>query len=439
MTVMDKFQQTLEKTLIPFSNKLGQNKIMQSISAGMIMTLPVTIGASVFSILANFPIKAVSEWFQKVGISQSMTAIVNGSTNILAVFIAFSIAYSYAKRSNANPNIAGLLSLASFFMLAPQSVQNSEEAINAFAMNYLGSEGIIVAILIAIIVSVVYVKLSNIDRLKIKLPESVPSMVSSSLEPLWIGIILFFGVFVVRAVVDYTSYGTIFEFINKMVAAPLMNIGGSVPVILLVFVLSNVLFLFGIHPAAIQAAIMPIIISMMVSNAPAFQAGERIPNLENLAVFGFVNNDAAGATLSLLIVGLLFGKSKRYKEFFKITLIPNIFNVNEPVIFGMPIVFNPIMFIPFSLSSLVTGGIAWLAVKIGFITNYNPMIGLGMPWTLPKVISSAFTVGWQGPIIWIINFILMALIYLPFFKVLDLQALKEEESVQNEFNETVTQ
>lgn len=426
MKFLDKFQAILEKTLVPFSNKLGQNKVMQSISAGMIMTLPVTIGASFFAILANFPLKSVNSWFQSIGITDSMTAIVNGSTSILAVFIAFSIAYAYAQRSDANPTVSGFLSLASFFMLAPQTVGEGEAVVNAFSMTFLGSEGIIVAMIVAIFVAMSYVKLSKIERLKIKLPDSVPSMVSSSLEPLFIGILLFTGVFVIRAVFDFTSYGTIFEFINQIVAKPLMNIGGSVPAILFVFVLSNILFLFGIHPAAVQAAIMPIIISMMVGNAAAFQAGEQIPDLANLAVFGFVNNDAAGGTLSLVFVALLFGKSKRYRDFFKIGLVPNLFNINEPIIFGMPIVLNPIMFLPFALSSFVSGGVAFLAVKIGFITNYNPMIGLGMPWTLPKVVQSFFTVGWQGPIVWVVNFILLCALYYPFFKVLDNQALKEE-------------
>lgn len=428
MNFLDRFQQLLEKTLVPFSNKLGQNKVMQSISEGMILTLPVTIGASVFSILANFPIAAINAWFKDTGITDSMNAIVNGSTNILAIFIAFAIAYSYGKKSQANGIVAGMLSLASFFMLAPQTVGSGEETTTAFSMTYLGSEGIIVAILVSIFVAIAYVKLSKVKQLVIKLPESVPAMVTQALEPLLIGIVIFTVVFGLRLLFDFTSYGTIFDFINQMVSKPLMNIGGSVPAILLVFVLSNILFLFGIHPAAVQAAIMPILISMMVGNAPAFQAGEQIPNLENLAVFAFVNNDAAGGTLSLLIMGLVVGKSQRYKEFFKISLIPNLFNINEPVIFGMPIVLNPIMFIPFMLSSFVSGGVAFLAVKIGFITNYNPMLGLGMPWTMPKVISSFLTVGWQGPVIWVINFILLALLYYPFFKVLDNQALQEEKA-----------
>lgn len=424
---MKNFQKWLEKYLVPFSNKLGQNKVLQSISSGMVMTLPVTIGASVFSIFASFPIKPVADWFNQVGITPSMTAIVNGTMNILAVFIAFTIAYNYAQKCQANGVVAGLFSLASFFILMPQSIPG-KKPVNAFQINYLGSEGIIVAILLSILIGVFYVKLSRNKKLIIKLPDSVPSMVSSSIEPLIVGIIIFTVVFVVRAIFDYSQFGNVFDFINKLITTPLMNVGGSPITLILIMVLSNVLFTFGIHPAAIQSVIIPIVISMMVSSTPAYQAGKTIPFLSNLVVFAFSNNDAAGATLSLVLIALIFGKSKRYKEFFKVSALPNIFNINEPIIFGMPIVLNPLMFIPFILSSFVSSGVALLAVKIGFITNYNPSLGMGMPWTMPKLIADAMIMGWQGAVVWLINFALMFVIYLPFFRVADKQALEEENS-----------
>ncbi|WEV44310.1 PTS transporter subunit EIIC [Lactobacillus sp. ESL0684] len=424
---MKNFQAWLEKTLVPFSNKLGQNKVLQSISSGMVMTLPVTIGASVFSIFASFPIKGVADWFASIGITPSMTAIVNGTMNILAVFIAFTIAYNYAQKSKANGVVAGLFSLASFFILTPQVIPG-KKPVNAFQISYLGSEGIIVAIILSILIGIFYVKLSKNKKLTIKLPDSVPSMVSSSIEPLIIGIIIFITVFVVRAIFDYSPFGNVFDFVNKLITTPLLHVGGSPITLILVFALSNLLFTFGIHPAAIQSVIIPLVISMMVSSTPAFQAGKTIPYLNNLVVFAFANNDAAGATLSLVLVALIFAKSKRYKEFFKISSLPNLFNINEPIIFGMPVVLNPIMFIPFILSTFVSSGVALLAVKIGFITNYNPSLGMGMPWTMPKVISDGMVMGWQGVAVWVVNFLLMMLIYLPFFKVADKQALEEENS-----------
>lgn len=425
---MKNFQKWLEKFLVPISTKLGQNKILQSISSGMVMTLPVTIGASVFSIFASFPIKGVADWFNQIGITSSMMAIVNGSMNILALFIAFTIAYSYTQKSDGNGVIAGLFSLSSFFILAPQSVGTGKKVVNAFQMNYLGSEGIIVAIILSVLIGMYYTRLSKNKKLVIKLPDSVPSMVSSSIEPLLIGIIIYITVFIVRAVFDFTPFGNVFDFVNQIITTPLLHIGGSPLTLILLFVLSNILFTFGIHPAAIQSVIMPLVISMMVSSAPAFQEGKTIPYLENLVVFAFANNDAAGATLSLIVVGLILGKSKRYREFFKISSVPNLFNINEPVVFGLPIVLNPILFIPFALSTFISGGMALLAVKIGFITSYNPSLGMGMPWTMPKVISNVMVMGWQGGVIWVINFILMCLLYVPFFKIIDQQALREERA-----------
>jgi len=356
-----------------------------------------------------------------------MNAIVNGSMNILAIFIAFSIAYNYAKKSQANGIVAGLFSLSSFFVLAPQSITSGKKTITAFQMDYLGSKGIIVAILLSIIIAIIYVRLSKIKKLVIKLPDSVPSMVSSSIEPLIIGIILFTAVFVIRVIFSYTSFGNVFDFINQIITAPLVHVGGSPWAIILIIALSNVLFFFGIHPAAIQSVIMPIIISMMVSSAPAFQNGKPIPYLKNLVAFSFSNNDAAGATLSLILAGLIVSKSKRYREILKVSSIPALFNINEPIVFGLPIVLNPLMLIPFILSSLISGSISIIAVNLGFINTYNPMLALGVPWTMPKFISNFLIMGWQGTTIWIINFVIMLLIYLPFFKVLDLQALKDEQ------------
>lgn len=422
---MKNFQKWLEKYLVPFSNKLGQNKVLQSISSGMVMTLPVTIGASVFSIFASFPIKPVADWFAKVGITPSMSAIVNGTMNILAVFISFTIAYNYAKSCKQNGIVAGLFGLASFFVLMPQTVPG-KKPVNAFQMTYLGSEGIIVAIILSILIGVFYVKLSKNKRLTIKLPDSVPSMVSSSIEPLIIGIIIFIAVFIVRAIFDFSPFNNVFDFINKLITTPLMHVGGSPLTLILVFALSNILFTFGIHPAAIQSVIIPLVISMMVGSTPAFQAGKTIPYLSNLVVFAFANNDAAGATLGLVLMGLILSKSKRYKEFFKVSALPNLFNINEPIIFGMPIVLNPLMFVPFVLSTFVSGGIGLLAVKIGFITNYNPSLGMGMPWTMPKIVADTMIMGWQGAVVWLINFLLMFLIYLPFFRVADKQAFEEE-------------
>ncbi|GEN49084.1 PTS sugar transporter subunit IIC [Ligilactobacillus pobuzihii] len=431
MSVGQKIQSGLEKTLAPTAAKLGKSKILRSLSNGVIMTLPLTLGASIFMVIANFPIPAFTEWLNKIGVADQLNAIAGGTLNILALFISFTVAYCYTKELGAKPEVGGLLSLASFLILAPQMVGSGKASLAGFANSYLGSQGIFVAIIVALLVGCSYSKLSHFEKLTIKLPDSVPPMIADSFSPLIIGIIIFAGDFVVRLVFSFTSWGNVFDFINKIVAAPLMSVGGSVPAFIFVYMLANLFFWFGLHPAPIQSVMQTIATSMMLATITQSQAHEPLKYLSNLAVFDFVNNDGTGSTLSLLVAALIFGKSKRYRSLAKIAIGPNIFGINEPVIFGMPIMFNAIMVIPFVCSTLISAFIAWIAVKIHFITTINATVMMSMPWTLPKFITSFFTYGWQGVVLRIIVFITLICLYLPFFRILDQQEMKKELEADN--------
>lgn len=424
----DAVQAKMEKFFVPMMNKLGNNKVLQSISNGVMMTLPLTLGASVFTILGNFPVPVVSEYLIKIGVAEHLNAISGATIGILALFISFTVAYNFTKLSGADGVRGGLFSLASFLILMPQTVGKASNPIGAFATSYLGSSGLFVAFIVALSVAKIYVVLVNNKKVVIKLPESVPPMVAQNFEPLLVGLIIFIIIFVVRLVIGYTSYGNLFDLINKIIAAPLMSVGGSIPAIMLVYVLANVLFFFGIHPSPLQAILSPIILGMQMEAVKNLQNHESISYLTNLVTFDFINNDGTGSTLSLLVAILIFGRSKRYRTLAKLSAAPNIFGINEPVIFGLPIMFNPILFIPFVLSSVVSGTIGFLAVKVGFITTYNASVALGMPWTLPKILTSYFIYGWQGLVTRIIILIVIVFLYYSFFKVLDNQELREEAS-----------
>lgn len=170
---------------------------------------------------------------------------------------------------------------------------------------------------------------------------------------------------------------------------------------------------------------------MMLATIAQTQAHESLKYLSNLVVFDFVNNDGTGSTLSLLVAALIFGKSTRYRSLAKIAVGPNVFGINEPVIFGLPIMFNAIMVIPFVCSTLISASIAWLAVKIHFITTINASILMSMPWTLPKFVTSFFAYGWQGVVLRIIIFVVLIILYLPFFRILDQQEMKKELEAEN--------
>ncbi|WP_203634067.1 PTS sugar transporter subunit IIC [Lacticaseibacillus suibinensis] len=426
MAKESRFQASLEKLLVPISTKIGSNKILKSLSEGMIMTLPLTLGASLFMVLGNFPVPAVSNWLNAIGIGAQLNAIAGGTLSILALYISFTVAYSYAKQLKAEATTAGILSLASFLVIMPQTVGEGKNIVGAFAGTYLGSQGIFVAILVGLVVSGVYARLSRVPWLTIKLPDSVPPMIANSFAPLLVSLIIFLGDFLVRLGFSYTQWANIFDFINKIIAAPLVSVGGSVPAFILVYMLANLFFWFGLHPAPIQSIMQTIATSMMLVAVTNNADGTPVKYLTNLVVFDFVNNDGTGSTLSLLIAIFIFGRAKRYRSLAKLAIIPNIFGINEPVVFGLPIMFNALMIIPFVFSTLVSAGIAWIAVKVGFIATYHASVAMSMPWTLPKFITSFFIYGWQGVVLRLFIMAVLVVLYLPFLKMLDKKELDEE-------------
>ncbi len=427
MSLGQKIQTGLEKTLVPIASKLGQNKMLQALSGGMILTLPLTLGASMFMIIGNFPIPAFTIWLNKIGVGAQLNAIAGGTISILALYISFTVAYRYTSLLGGKSEIGGLLSLASFLIIMPQNIGSGKNTISGFAGIYLGSQGIFVAIIIALMVAYLYVKLSHVKQLNLKLPDSVPPMISDSFSPLFVGLIIFAIDFVIRLFFSYTHWENIFDFVNDIIAAPLLGIGGSVPALILVYMLASLFFFFGLHPAPIQSIMQTFATTMMMAAIANNQAHQTIKYLPNLVVFDFVNNDATGSTLSLLIAILIFSKTKRYRSFSKVALVPNLFGINEPVVFGLPIMFNAILVIPFVFSTLVSAGLAYIAVKIGFIATYNAKVALSIPWTLPKFITSYFIYGWQGVVLRLLIIIVLVFLYLPFFEILDKNELKLEK------------
>ncbi|WP_265455746.1 PTS sugar transporter subunit IIC [Enterococcus sp. HY326] len=430
----EKFQDLIDQKVLPIASKFGANKIIQAISGGLMYTLPLTLGASIFSILGNFPIASVNAWFNEVGLTEHFNSLQGGTLNIIGLLIAFSIPYSYTKllnKANTNPLMAAFISIASYITLMPQTV--GEEQIAALSYDYLGSSGMFVAIVLGLIIAKMYVSLSQNKKLLIRMPEGVPPMVNQSFEPLVVAIIILISVVVLRIGLSYTPMENIFNLIQTFIGNPITKIGSSVPAIILIGMIANGLFFFGIHPNAINSALVPLLMNMALMNVAAFQAGEVLPYKDIMIVNSFLNNDAVGSTLSLLMAILLFCKSKRYRSFAKISAVPNLFNINEPVIFGMPIMLNPVLFIPFFLSTFITGIIGYLGSISGFISYYDPTLALGMAsiWTVPKLISSFFIMGWQGLVLRIVSMAVMVVVYLPFIKTLDRQELIKEQGMEN--------
>lgn len=421
---MNKINAFIEEKMVPKMGKISENVVLKSITAGMMATMPLSLGTSVIAIISNFPIKSWTEWLSVTGLAVHASAIISATTTIIALYLAFIIGYYHAKERNSDAMTAGVLSLAAFLILMPQSIIASDGTIiDGYARTYLGASGVFVSILSGILVSGLYVFLKNKD-LSLKLPESVPTMVNQSLSPTFIAMLIFVVIFAVRVLFGYTPYGNAFDAIGQVVGAPIMKFGATPAALITLYAIANLLWTFGIHPSAITSFYTPVLLTVITSNIEAFQSNQALPYLSMIVIYQFIMLGGTGSTLGLTINMVLFGKSERYKALGKLTIIPNLFNINEPVIFGTPIVYNPMFMLPMTLVAIVNGLVALSLTNLGWFATYNPTIRV--PWTMPGPIIHFLQSGWLPALAAIMVIAIDALIYLPFFKIADKMAVQEE-------------
>lgn len=421
---MANVKQFIEQKVVPVTGKMSSNKVIMALTAAMMATMPLSLGTSIVAIVANFPIPAWTSFLAAHGISAHATAVIGGTTQIMGLFLAFLVAYNYTKLRGYNAITGGVLSLGAFIILMPQTFEIAEgRSINVLQQTYLGSSGIFVAMITSILISALYCYLEK-KGFVIKFPDSVPEMISKSLSPTFIAMITFIIVFAVRIAFGLTPYGNAFDCINKIVAVPIMNIGSSTISLIVIYAIGNLFWCFGIHPSSVLSFYVPVLITAITGNVEAFQTGSPLPYLTFVVAYTYIMIGGTGSTLGLAMNMFFLSKSKRFKTLGRLAIIPNIFNINEPLIFGTPIVFNPVFMIPMVLTPFVNGGIAVLMVKLGAYGAYNPNIK--MPWTMPNPVTHLLQSGAFAALGVCIAILATAVVYYPFFKFADKQALKEE-------------
>ena len=305
-------------------------------------------------------------------------------------------------------------------------VVNVEGRSTTYLINtaYLGSKGIFVAILLGMIVSNIYVFLMK--KMSIKLPDSVPTMVTDSLSPTFVAIIIFTSAFLIKWALSLTAFNNLFDLINQLLATPIMNVGSSPWAIIIAYTFSNLLWFFGVHPSAVMNVFSPAISFCLLGNLEAYMAGTPVAELPNLAfvtIYAAMSLGGSGNLIGLAI-SMLTAKSERYKSLAKISTVPCLFNISEPMMFGVPVVLNPIFFIPMVLSTPICSLVAWGLCKLGFANSLNPAVMA--PWVMPKFISGFMSGGVKLLAVVLICIVISVVLYYPFFKVADNEALKEE-------------
>ncbi|MCD2336721.1 PTS cellobiose transporter subunit IIC [Bacillus cereus] len=427
----------LEKYVMPVAGKVAEQRHLQAIRDGIILTMPFLIIGSFFLIISALPIPGYNEFMAGLFGENWQRALgypVSATFNIMALIAVFGIAYRLGEYYKVDALASGALSLVTFLLATPFQVAyiipSTKESVlveGAIPAALMGSQGLFVAMIIALISTELYRFIVQ-KKIIIKMPETVPPAVTRSFAALVPGFIVVTVIWILRLIIENTSFGSIHNIVGQILQEPLSVLGASLWGAIIAVILVHVLWSCGIHGATIVGGVMsPVWLSLMDQNRVAFQAGQDVPNTITAQFFDlWIYMGGSGATLALVVGMLLFARSQQLKSLGRLSIAPGIFNINEMVTFGMPIVMNPLLLIPFILVPVVLIIVSYFAMEWGWVARPS---GAAVPWTTPILFSGYLGSGGKisGVILQLVNFALAFFIYLPFLKIWDKQKLAEEK------------
>lgn len=426
-----------------FAAKLGGQIHLRSLRDAFATIMPLYILAGLAVLLNNTVFTWIFKGKTLLQVQYWGTLLTNATLNISGILIAAMIGYCLAKnRSFNNPIAAALVSMAALVAMMPNTVSlvpdGAKKAVDISAVlpyTNLGTGAMFAGIIVGLIATEVFIRVSNIKRLQVHLGENVPPAVGQSFDVLIPIIIVLSGFAIVSALLNNLAGMNLINLITTVIQEPLRHVGTSIWGVIILYTLGNLLWLFGIHQSVIYSSILePLLIINITENIAAYAAGKPIPNIINVSqVTSFGLLGGSESTLCLLVATFLVGHSAVTKNVAKLSIAPGIFNINEPVIFGYPIVYNVSMAIPFVFVPVMGIVISYVATVLGWI---NPCVTM-VPWTTPIGISAFLATGgdWRAVVVQLLIFILGILIYIPFVmindKVIGKEAAANLESTQN--------
>ncbi len=414
-----KFEAFMNKWLMPFARKVDKQRHLSAIKASMVAMTPFTILGSFFAILPALP--------NMIGINNPVSQfIINNaelfdlpvtlSIGMMSLYVTMCIAYNLGNHYKLY--IPGCISLSTFaFLCVAVEVVDGGISITNF-----GAKGLFCAMLVGMGATELY-RLCKEKNLTIRMPEGVPDFVSKSFELIPTTIIVA-GTFILVRFVSLNVFHSLPPQILTIFLSPLVGSMDNPWAVLFLHFMICLIFFFGIHSSVFGPITRPIMATFIAENIAAMQAGQPLPHFytagTSSAFFGFTG---AGITIGC-VVACMMSKSKRYKKIGQVSLFPSLFGINEPILFGAPIILNPIMFIPFVFGGAIIGTLPMFLMHYGL---------LGKPFFDPPYVG-VFLEGfltngdWRVFLVCGLQLILAILVYYPFFKIMERQELKEEAS-----------
>lgn len=422
---MNKINTYLEQKMLPIAGKLSSNKFLVAIRDGITLTMPLIIIGSLFMVIASFPVPGWETWLGDVGVSGYLWKGVDSSFGLIGLVASFGIAHSLTKQYGVDGVSSGIISLSTFITVTPFL---SSDAGAGMPTGYMAAKGLFVAIILGLINGYVYQWFIN-KNIQIKLPDTVPSAVAKSFSAIIPGAVLITFWLIIFGLLDTFSLPNIHDIAQVVLGKPLGLLGSNIFGTIIVVALNSLFWFIGIHGGnVINSVMQPIWIANLDANREAYQAGQSLPHIFTVAFMdNFVYIGGGGATIGLvLVMGYLARKkktSKQTKVLAPITVVPGLFNINEPTMFGLPVVLNVMLLVPFILAPIVNVVVAYSAMITGLVPSTRTVA----TWAMPPIISGFLTTGsLMGSVLQIVLIVLDILLYLPFFLAIEKQFKQEE-------------
>ncbi len=425
MKLYNRLIQFVEQKLGPIAGKLGTQRHISALRDGFLVAMPFIIVGSFILIFANPPFAADTTsafgqaWLNFVAKHRAVIVMPwTMSMGIMSLFITMGVAYSLARTYKMDAIGAAALSAMSFLLIA------APEKNWALPLNHFGGTGIFTAILVAYF-SVELTRILQKYNITIRMPEQVPPAIAASFALLVPVLAIFLTLYPLSLLIQ-TGFDMQIPDAVMTLFKPLISASNSLPAIIGALLLCQLLWFAGIHGANIVVGILsPIFLANIGANAAAYAAGEPVPNLFTQPFWDFyIFIGGAGATLALVML-MSFSRATHLKSVGRMSFLPGVFQINEPVLFGAPVVMNATLFIPFVLAPVVNAVIAYIAVNTGVVDKAIAVT----PWTTPALIGSAWGAGWvfKASILTAVLMVIDLIIYYPFFKAYEKQVLREEK------------
>lgn len=430
----NKFIRFLEEKLMPIASKLSEQRHLKAIRDGFMSTIPLTIIGGVSLILASPPVdpeltkptnffnRLLLGWYSWAEANaEAIITPFNMTMAIMALFVAIAIGYNlgetYEKEHGTNPLSSGIIAGIVFLLVAAPSKEGM------IPTEYLDAKGLFTAMIVGLVT--VEITKSLLERgITVKMPDGVPPAVSASftaLIPMIINVIIFYAI---NLILIRTLGKNIPEAIMAALI-PALKGADTLWFMLIIVIICNLLWFIGVHGTSlVQTITIPIFTANIMANAAAKVAGETMPYIWTEPLWAFVVElGGSGATLALAFL-MIRSKSSQLKMVGKVGFLPGLFNINEPILFGAPVILNPILGIPLILTPVVNTIVGYTAIKLGLVGKLYILA----PWTTPAAVGLPIScVDWRAFVLVVVVFLIDIAIYYPFFKSYEKTLLEQEK------------